>query len=225
MNAIALFRPLADAPPRALPQLAAAALLAAAPLFAQAADGITDPLGDFLPTFAGSTASGDLDVLSASVLFNPGNDTFILSATLNGAPGTTAAGFYVWGVDRGAGTAGFAANGVGGVLFDRVILVRPDGTGSVAGAGNLAPGSISVVGNTITAIVPGSLLPSTGRQESQYTWNLWPRDGAFSGFVAISDFAPDNSNFAAAPIPEPQTLALMLAGLAAVGLAARRRRR
>lgn len=201
-----------------------AAMLLALPLASHALDGITDRPGDFLATFAGSSASTDLDVLSASVFYNAGTDVFTLTATMSGAVGSTATGLYVWGVNRGAGAAGFAANGINGVRFDRVILLRPDGTGTVAGAGALPGGSIMLSGNTITATVSGSLLPSTGfANKLDYTWNLWPRDSAFAGFTAISDFAPDNANFTATPVPEPSTAVLSLLGLG--GLLAWRRRR
>lgn len=201
-----------------------AAMLLALPLTSHALDGITDRPGDFLATFAGSSASTDLDVLSASVFYNAGTDVFTLTATMSGAVGSTATGLYVWGVNRGAGAAGFAANGINGVRFDRVILLRPDGTGTVAGAGALPGGSVTLSGNTITATVSGSLLPSTGfANKLDYTWNLWPRDSAFAGFTAISDFAPDNANFTATPVPEPSTAVLSLLGLG--GLLAWRRRR
>ncbi len=199
----------------ALKCLAVAALLAG-PHLAQAA-GIVDATGDFLPSFAGSITSGDLDVLSASVAYNNVNNTFILSSTMNGAIGSTPKGFYVWGVNRGAGTAGFLANGITGVLFDRVVLLRPDGTGSIGGGPALPAGSITISGNTITGVVSASLLPGTGFATADYTWNLWPRDGAFTGFAAISDFAPDNSNFPAAAVPEPTSVALLLAGLGVLG--------
>jgi hypothetical protein len=205
------------------PTFAAIALLVL-PLSSHALDGITDRPGDFLATFAGSSASTDLDVLSASVFYNAGTDVFTLTATMSGAVGSTTTGLYVWGVNRGAGTAGFAANGITGVRFDRVILLRPDGTGTVAGAGALPGGSVMLSGNTITATVSGSLLPSTGfANKLDYTWNLWPRDSAFAGFTAISDFAPDNANFTATPVPEPSTAALSMLGLG--GLLAWRRRR
>lgn len=203
--------------------LLAAALLGL-PLASHALDGITDPQGDFLATFAGSSSSHDLDVLSASVFYNPGTDVFTLTATLDGAPGSTAAGFYVWGVNRGAGTAGFASLGVNGVRFDRVVILRPNGTGSVGGAGNLPAGSVTISGNVITGTVSGSLLPSTGFNKLDYTFNLWPRDGAFAGNAAISDFAPNNANFTATPVPEPTSAALLLGGLGLVAFLSRRRR-
>ncbi len=201
---------------------AAAALLAAASAGpALAIDSITDRVGDFLPSFAGSIGAGDLDVIAATVLYDPGSNVFTFSSTQNGAVGSTPTGFYVWGVNRGAGTAGFAAQGLTGVLFDRVVLLRPDGTGSIGGTA-LPAGSVTVSGNVITGVVSGTLLPSTGFAPANYTFNLWPRDGAFSGFAAISDFAPDNANFTATVVPEPSTLLLM--SLGAAGLAWRRRR-
>lgn len=202
---------------------AAAALLA--PLASHALGGVTDARGDFLPTFGGNPAtSADLDVLAANVFYNPGTDTFTLQATLDGNVGTTATGLYVWGVNRGSGTAGFAGIGLNGVLFDRVVLVRPDGTGTVAGAGNLAPGSVVISGKTITATVSGSLLPSTGfANKLDYTWNLWPRNTAFAGTAALADFAPDNADFNATAVPEPASAALLIGGLGLMALFRSRR--
>ncbi len=199
------------------------AALLLTPLLSHALDGITDAANDFLPSFAGSTASKDLDVLSASVFYDASTDLYRLVSTQAGAVGSTTTGIYVWGVNRGAGVASFAANGINGVRFDRAVVLRPDGTGSV-GAVSLPAGSVTVSGNTIVGVISGALLPSTGFAKLDYTWNLWPRDSAFSGFAAISDFAPDNANFSATPIPEPGGLALWACGLAVMaGLAHRRR--
>lgn len=193
----------------------AVAAVVFSPQFALAIDGITDRPGDFLATFGGSAASTDLDVIAATVTYNPGTDIFTLSSTMSGNVGLTANGLYVWGVNKGAGTAGFAANGINGVLFDSVILLRPNGTGSI-GATTLPAGSVVISGNTITGTVSGSLLPSTGFAKANYTFNLWPRDTTFAGFAAIADFAPDNANFTATPVPEPASLGLMGLGLAVV---------
>lgn len=204
--------------------------LLAAPLMAQAVDGITDAANDFLPTFAGSVNSKDLDVISANVLYDINTNLFSITAMMAGNIGLTPTGFYVWGVNRGAGTAAFAANGIPGVRFDSVVVLRPTGA-STAGGVALAPSAITIVGKTITAVVSGTVLPSNGfTNKLDFTWNLWPRDGAVgSGFTQISDFAPDNANFSSTagtvlvPVPEPQALALLLGGLGMVVWTARRR--
>lgn len=207
----------------------AAALAASGPL--AHAIGVVDAPADYVAGYTGST-KGDLDVLGSFVTYNPASDTFVFSGTMNADIGSSTGGFYVWGVNRGAGTAGFAANGVGGVLFDAVVILRPDGTGVVnrlggGGATPLPAGTALSAGTTILGKVGGALLPSTGFAKTAYTWNLWPRDGTLpAGFGQISDFAPDNANLGVTVIgqvPEPSGLLLMAAGLAALAGVARRR--
>ena len=198
------------------------AVLAATMPLAQAA-GIPDVVGDFLPTFGGTSAMTDLDVTSVLVTYNTSIDVFTFTSTQAGNVGLTSTGFYVWGVNRGAGTAAFAANGLPGVKFDITVILRPNGTGSV-GATTLPAGAVTIAGNTITGVVSGSLLPTTGFAKADYSFNLWPRNSAFTGFAAISDFAPDAMNFTAIPVvPEPASWALMAGGVGWLLMKRRRR--
>jgi hypothetical protein len=180
-----------------------------------------DPAGDFLATYTGPH-NGDLDVVGVEVLFD--GSAYTLRAVVDAPVGTTVGGFYVWGVNRGAGTAGFEASlGLDGVLFDRVVILRSDGTGTVPGAGDLAPGSVTIVGNEIVGEVPLDLLPSTGFAPLEYTWNLWPRAPGIGGVAGISDFAPDNSNVAVST-PAPAAVGLAASGVLALPVFARLRR-
>lgn len=192
---------------------------------ASAALGISDPVGDFIPTFAG-TPGGDLDVISAAGSFDGTNIT--LTATMNGAIGTTSGAIYVWGFDRGQGTARFspAIPNTDNILFDSVVLMRPDTTASITrlvggGSTPFGAGSVLINGATITMTFAATELPSFGFAVADYTWNLWPRQGTGNN-NQISDFAPDNSNARLDSVPEPMTI-LALAGIS--GLAALKRKR
>ncbi len=185
---------------------------------------ITDPAGDFLPSYTGPH-NGDLDVLNAQVIFN--GSSFLFTSTLNGTIGTTPTALYVWGIDRGAGTAGFPTIAPG-VTFDSVFAINPSGASSVRDLVNntVTPiTDITVTGSTVTGLVPLSALPSLGLSASSYMVDLWPRDGA-SGNGAISDFAPDNSDVPVTnATPEPGTMSLVGAvGVAGLGLARRLRK-
>jgi hypothetical protein len=207
-----------------------ALLVAALTVVASAASAATtDPIGDFIPSYTG-VHNADLDVVSAFVTYNPATDMFLFSGTMNGAIGTTASSLYVWGVDRGAGTARFGPIATG-VLFDSVVTATGSGNGAVTlllptppVATNLAAGSVTFAGNTITVSVSGALLVPNGVPPTAFTWNLWPRDTTQAGTAAISDFAPDNANVAVAVVPEPSTVALLALGLGALVLRSGRRR-
>ena len=204
--------------------LFAAALAVAAPAAA-----VTDPAGDFLPTYAGP-ANPDLDVVTAEVV-HQGNGFLRFASTLGGAVGTTTGGFYVYGVDRGAGTERFLAGtpSIGaGVKFDWVLVVTNTGAaravdlinGTVT---NLAAAATTISGSSLSTLVDLSLLPSTGFAVDAYTFNLWPRSpGAGNSF--ISDFAPDASNAGITAVPEPGQWALLIAGFGLAGGALRMRR-
>jgi hypothetical protein len=217
-------------PVRARSLTAAALAFAAAGVSAGAAQAATvvDPSGDFLPTFAGPAAA-DLDLVSASASLQGGDLT--LTATLDGAVGTTPGGFYVWGINRGGGQALFQNSTpqlAPGVKFDAVVILRPDLTGAITlilptvSSTPLDAGSVTVSGNTITGVIPISLLTPNGFTPERFRYNVWPRSpGAGNTFIA--DFAPDNSSFFAS-VPEPAAWALMLAGFGMLGASARRRR-
>ncbi len=202
---------------------------------------IIDPVGDFLASYiaSGRPAGADLDVVSAEVIYRPTLNRFEFIATLAGAIGTTAAingesPLYVWGIDRGQGTERFLAGtpSIGdGVSFDSVFILRPDGSATInlfglgGGGTNLAIGAALISGNTISAFLDETLLPSQGKALSDYTWSFWPRFGA--GLNAqISDFSPNEAAGAVdaanarVSIPEPSSLALL--GIGALAFMRRR---
>lgn len=215
-----------------LKTLASAALLTSATVASAA---VSDPTADFLLTYTGPT-NGDVDIVSADVLFN--GSSFALSESVNGVVGTTPNSLFIWAVNRGAGIARppIAPPSIGAsLLFDAVVVMFPDGTLRVvsfpaAGAPSVTTivGGTSVSATSLSAIVPLSLLPSTGFLAQNYTFELWSRtrvNPLADGTTAeIADLAPGSGPIVAA-VPEPGSWALMLLGFGFVGVAMRRRPR
>jgi hypothetical protein len=210
--------------------IAVVAALAVLGLAAPARATVLDPAGDFLATFTGPQ-NGDLDVLSVSAMQN-GTDV-TLSATLNGAIGTTPGAAYVVGINRGGGLPllTFGAPSVGaGVNFDAVAVLLPAGGSFVdlllpTMTAPVALTDVTFSGSSFTAVVPLADLPADGFTPSQFLYNLWPRSGlntADNGQIA--DFAPNASSFLAG-VPEPGGWALMLLGSGALGAMLRKTRR
>jgi iron complex outermembrane receptor protein len=83
------------------------------------------------------------------------------------------------------------------------------------------PFTATIAGNSISALIPLSFLPTTGFAPQHYGWNIWPRNGLGNN-NQISDFAPNNSLISTAP--EPAAWALMIAGFGLAGGVLRRRR-
>ena len=197
-------------------------LFAGSPTLAATTATVSDPVGDFLPSFTG-TASPDLDVTSFSVSLDPSATTFSLGAVLAGDIDPSLPGFYVIGVDTGTGpNAPFAGIGEPNVRFNQVIVVQKNGTATL-GANSL---TTLLSGNQFIVSVPVSLLPSTGVAPASYGFNIWPRFGAtVTGNGQISDFAPNNALLTTggvvAALPEPGTWLMMLVGFALLGGALR----
>lgn len=207
--------------------LTAMVAFAAAPAIAAT---VVDAPNDFLPTYTGPQGL-DLDVLTTEAFIDTSANTLSVTTTVGAAIGTTPGGFYVFGFDRGAGTQRFVGGSpsVGaGVVFDLVLLLRPDGTGQindlVGGGSTILPaGSVLISGSTISSgPLSLSLFPTRGFAARDYTFNLWPRVSTVSGNAAISDFAPDASNAGLTVVPSPTSIAV-LGVMAAAGLSRRRR--
>lgn len=155
---------------------------------------------DLLPTYTGPSGV-DLDILTADVGYSAHNGKLIFRARLGGAIGKTPGAVYVFGLDRGAGTARFVGGvpSIGqGVLFDSALVVNSDGTGFFNDLINarvtpLAPGAVRIEGKRLIVSLAAHLVPPAGRAISSWTFNVWPRVGLGSN-NQIADFAPDASN-------------------------------
>ncbi|MEF8731259.1 MAG: PEP-CTERM sorting domain-containing protein [Candidatus Accumulibacter meliphilus] len=191
----------------------------------------TDPVGDFLvPDYTGPQNSY-LDIVSGLVNYTP--DHVQLSLTLNGAvSSSTATPYYLFGVNRGSGTdrlvtSGPPAVGDSTILLDTVVRFDFDGTGRVVTfASAMSPPVVtllfthSISGNTVSAEIPWSALPTTGFAPAEYTYIAWSRS-ALGSQQFIADLAPAASILA---VPEPASSALMVVGLLTAGIVVRTRR-
>jgi hypothetical protein len=197
--------------------LAAATAGVAASFNAQA---VTDPANDFLAVYTGSRDAA-FDVLAADVGYNAATNEFVFRTTAAGAIAGVAGAAYVFGLDvGGSSNAPFASVGLPGVTFNKTVILRADGTGSI-GADAVAT---SIVGSDIYATVSAALLPSSGLAFQDYTWTVWSIDSRVSGLGRLADFAPD-ANIQVSAVPEPGTWAMLAAGLALVGTVAGRGKR
>src|SRR5689334_18049840 len=118
---------------RPTPTLIGAAILIASVSSARA-ELVTDPANDFVPSYLGPH-NGDMDARSSNVTFNPTNNTFTFTGTVNGNVGTTIGtaqtpAAWVWGLDRGKGKELLLPTTGAGVKFDSVIALFANQTGA-----------------------------------------------------------------------------------------------
>jgi hypothetical protein len=188
--------------------LLAAALCAAGLSLPTQALPFIDAGNDFLPSYTGPK-DADLDVLQADVVIDPQAQTITFSGTMRGPIDTHSPKLYVFGVDRGRGTAGrdlIFQGAIGGepkigsnVLWDSAAALTAGGQAFFFDA--LNPGlvplpnvAVAINGNQISATLPLALFASQGFKFKEYTYNLWPRSELALVNTVVSDFAPDNGD-------------------------------
>ena len=206
-------------------RFAASCCLMASVATPAAATQISDPTGDYLPSYTGP-ANGDLDLVSANVGFD--GVSFSLGFTAAGDIGTTPNSLFVWAVNRGSGIARPAAAppAAASLLWDAVVVMFPDGTLRVVTFPAAGPPSITnllggatVAGDSISGSFLASLLPSTGFAFEDYTFSAWSRvrvnaatDGSNS---EVADLLAGSGSIQA--VPEPASWLMMLLGFGFVG--------
>jgi PEP-CTERM motif len=201
---------------KTLSTLVAALSCAGFTLSAQAAQ---DPAYDLLPSFTGTPSAG-LDLIEADVSFDSGSNSFRVQARTLGPLADAPSGALVFGFHRG-GSANqpFGSIGFGDIAFNATALLRSDGTGNV---GSTAI-QVQLQGDTVSAVLPASLLPAQGFAPQDFTWALWSVDLAVTGLPRNADFIATH-NLNVSVVPEPASLTLLLAGIAAIGVSVRGRR-
>lgn len=178
-----------------------------------------DATGDFLGSFTGDTSDSSLDIKDFSVDFSDPFATFLVDVTLAGPMVNGDAGFYVLGIDTGAGSQHpFGSIGEGNVLFDQVVVIQKDGSAKL---GNVSL-TATPEADGFKLAIPVSLLPSTGTTAGDYGFNLWSRNTS-PGLGSIADFAPNNALLSV--VPEPTGWALMISGFGLAGVTLRGRRK
>src|SRR3954468_17912023 len=125
---------------------------------------VKDPANDNTPSYYAGPPLAGLDVLSANVIYNPSLNTLTFTSTMAGPISSLVnptngqnLGSFSWGINHGFGTNNFAAIGLPNVLFDAVLTLNPNGTGTYRGT-QAPAGSVIASGNTLTAVLPVSFL-------------------------------------------------------------------
>lgn len=139
-----------------------------------------------------------LDVVSASGQLLP-NGNFRFRGVNQGAINPNVLATYVFGVDRNGNLPTGPFPDRPNIRFDATVAIKivpgKSPTVVVTDIANKTTTTVQdpmlqISGRTISVVVPGSLLPSTGLNPSQYRYNFWPEDG-LAGSTNIASFAPE----------------------------------
>jgi hypothetical protein len=136
-------------------------------------------------------------VKATGTLLRNGNFRFIGVNQRAINPGVTAT--YVVGVDRNGNLPTGPFPDRPDIRFDATVAVKlVAGHAPTVTLTNLATkasttlqdSALRISGRSLSVVVPGSLLPSTGLSPSQYRYDFWPEDG-LAGSTNIASFAPE----------------------------------
>lgn len=157
------------------------------------------------PKFAASYTGPKLDQFNptaAGVLLLP-KDRIELGAIMRGPIDRPEPVTYVWGLNRGGGTARNDGFGPSGVAYDAYVSVtRANGaitasvtdlkTGAVT---PLDPSVVKIQGPTIRVFLPkaSTLLPSNGLAIAKYKFSFWTRSGP-NGLADLAGFLPNSGS-------------------------------
>ena len=126
------------------------------------------------------------------------NGSFLFVGVNQGVIHPNVTATYVFGVDRSGNLPTGPFPGRPNIRFDATVAVKivpgQSPTVTVTDLANKTSTTVQnpaleISGRTISVVIPGSLLPSTGLAPSQFRYNYWPEDG-LPGSTNIASFAP-----------------------------------
>lgn len=195
--------------------------LAAASFGAQAGVGTTQVTSGPLSLVSGVTTV-DFDSLTpAGISYSGGNIVSGNSSGVYAAPPGDLSHYLT----VGPSTPATATFGGAGASYFGFLLGSPDAYNSISFTDS--KGLVTTL--TGSQLVTGTIPPinADGNQGNQLYFNVWSSAGTTFKSVTFNSTSyameTDNHSFILAAVPEPETYAMLLAGLGLVGFAARRR--